>query len=181
MFIHKCIGKRHLVVVHWRVNLAWGINSGAIRAFGPPPWKIMAQVSICFIGNSCTTFIPREAIGHCVFTRVVRMVLCEIRWCLKKHCEDPPSPLPPSPTPPPTEISGSAHGCDPTVIVEESRFGRKRYVWPGPEVIKLFKCSTERSMIFIMLLNVKMPTIVDILTFTSIIKLYHKCHQLLAF
>ena len=31
--------------------------------------------------------------------------------------------------------------------------------------IKLVSCSTEMSMIFIMLINVKIPTIVDILTF----------------
>ena len=62
---------------------------------------------------------------------------------------------------------------------------------PGPEVIKLFSCSTQLSMkfqqliknkipankeflalsfsgvVFIMLVNVKMPTIVGILTFMS--------------
>ena len=39
----------------------------------------------------------------------------------------------------------------------------------GPKVIKLFQCSTRLSMKFIMLINVKMPTIVGILTFISII------------
>ena len=38
---------------------------------------------------------------------------------------------------------------------------------PGPEVIKLFLCSTQLSMKFIMLINVKMPTIVGILIFIS--------------
>ena len=37
----------------------------------------------------------------------------------------------------------------------------------GPEVIKLFSCSTQRSTKFILLINVKMPTIVGILTFIS--------------
>ena len=37
----------------------------------------------------------------------------------------------------------------------------------GPEVIKLFSCSTQLSMKFFMLINVKMPTIVGILTFRS--------------
>ena len=36
---------------------------------------------------------------------------------------------------------------------------------PGPEVIKLFQCSTQLSTKFILLINVKMPTIVGILTF----------------
>ena len=36
-----------------------------------------------------------------------------------------------------------------------------------PEVIKLFPCSTRLSMKFILLVNVKMPTIVGILTFIS--------------
>ena len=40
---------------------------------------------------------------------------------------------------------------------------------PGPEVIKLFSCSTQLSIKFIMLINVKMPTIVGILTFISMI------------
>ena len=38
---------------------------------------------------------------------------------------------------------------------------------PGPEVIKLFSCSTQLSMKFFPLINVKMPTIVGILTFMS--------------
>ena len=38
---------------------------------------------------------------------------------------------------------------------------------PGPEVIKLFPCSTQLSMKFFLLINVKMPTIVVILTFMS--------------
>ena len=38
-------------------------------------------------------------------------------------------------------------------------------VTQGPEVIKLFSCSTQLSMKFILLVNVEMPTI--ILTFIS--------------
>ena len=37
----------------------------------------------------------------------------------------------------------------------------------GPEVVKLFSCSTQLSIIFFLLINVKMPTIVGILTFMS--------------
>ena len=37
----------------------------------------------------------------------------------------------------------------------------------GPEVIKLFSCSTQLSMKFSPLVNVKMPTIVGILTCMS--------------
>ena len=39
----------------------------------------------------------------------------------------------------------------------------------GPEVIKLFPCSTRLRTKFILLINVKMPTIVGILTFISMI------------
>ena len=42
-------------------------------------------------------------------------------------------------------------------------------VFPGPEFIKLTPCSTQLSTKFIMLINVKMPTIVGILTFISMI------------
>ena len=38
---------------------------------------------------------------------------------------------------------------------------------PGPEVIKLFLCSTQLRLKSILLINVKMPTIVGILTFIS--------------
>ena len=44
-----------------------------------------------------------------------------------------------------------------------------RYIYPGPVVIKLFSYSTQLSTKFIMLINVKMPTIVGILTFISMI------------
>ena len=37
----------------------------------------------------------------------------------------------------------------------------------GPEVIKLFSCSTQLSMNFFLLINVKMPTTVGILTLIS--------------
>ena len=37
----------------------------------------------------------------------------------------------------------------------------------GPEVIKKISCSTQLSTKFILLINVKMPTIVGILTFIS--------------
>ena len=40
----------------------------------------------------------------------------------------------------------------------------------GPEIIKLFSCSTQLSDKIFLLINVKMPTIVGILTFTSMIK-----------
>ena len=39
----------------------------------------------------------------------------------------------------------------------------------GPEVIKLFSGSTQLSTKLILLINVKMPTIVGILTFISMI------------
>ena len=42
--------------------------------------------------------------------------------------------------------------------------------FPGPEVIKLFLCPTQLSMKSILLINVKMPKIVGILTFISMIK-----------
>ena len=38
---------------------------------------------------------------------------------------------------------------------------------PGSEVIKHFSCSTQLSMNFFLLINVKMPTSVGILTFMS--------------
>ena len=42
---------------------------------------------------------------------------------------------------------------------------------PDPEVIKLFPCSTQLSMKYtcILLINVKMPSIVGILTFINMI------------
>ena len=43
------------------------------------------------------------------------------------------------------------------------------YINSGPEVIKLFPCSTQLNMKFIFLINVKMPIIVGILTFISMI------------
>ena len=45
--------------------------------------------------------------------------------------------------------------------------GELFYTRTGTEVIKLFSCSTQLSMIFFLLINVKMPTIVGILTFIS--------------
>ena len=44
-----------------------------------------------------------------------------------------------------------------------------KYVRPCPEVIKLFSYSTQLSTKFILLINVKMPTLVGILTFIIMI------------
>ena len=38
---------------------------------------------------------------------------------------------------------------------------------PGPEVIKVLSCSTQLNMKFFPLIDVKMPTIVGIITFIS--------------
>ena len=43
----------------------------------------------------------------------------------------------------------------------------KWHVQPGPVVIKLFSCSTQLSMKFFLLIHVKMPTVVGILTFMN--------------
>ena len=43
----------------------------------------------------------------------------------------------------------------------------KIFFKPDPEVIKKFSCSTQLSRNFFLLINVKMPTIVGILTFMS--------------
>ena len=46
---------------------------------------------------------------------------------------------------------------------------RLHSLWTGPEVIKLFPCSTQLSTNFILLINAKMSTIFGILTFISMI------------
>ena len=48
-----------------------------------------------------------------------------------------------------------------TRLISETKSGL------GPEVIKLFSCSTQLSMKFFLLINIKMPAIVGILTVMS--------------
>ena len=48
-------------------------------------------------------------------------------------------------------------------------FPRPRISKPCPEVIKLFSCSTQLSMKFLLLINVKMPTII-----VGIFKIYER-------
>ena len=50
---------------------------------------------------------------------------------------------------------------------KQDRRNNKKVGTPGPEVIKHFSFLTQLSMKFILLINVKMPTIVGILTFMS--------------
>ena len=47
--------------------------------------------------------------------------------------------------------------------------------WPDPEVIKLFPCSNQLSMKFIVFINVKMPTIVGILAYINMINTTSEC------
>ena len=53
----------------------------------------------------------------------------------------------------------------------------QRFVVPGLEVIKLVSCSAQLSMKFILLINVKMPKIVGILTFISRINTTSECFK----
>ena len=55
------------------------------------------------------------------------------------------------------------------ITVIAKGLGKSLLPLPGPEVIKLFSCSTQLSTEFILLINVKMPTIFGILTFISMI------------
>ena len=48
---------------------------------------------------------------------------------------------------------------------------------PDPKVIKLISCSTQLSTKFILHINVKMPTIVGILTFISRINTISECFK----
>ena len=47
----------------------------------------------------------------------------------------------------------------------------------GPEVVLLFQCPTQLSTKFILLINIKMPTIVGILTFISMINTTYECSK----
>ena len=49
----------------------------------------------------------------------------------------------------------------------ESSLLSQKVLRSGPEVIKLFSCSTQLRTKFFLLINVKMPTIVGILRFMS--------------
>ena len=49
----------------------------------------------------------------------------------------------------------------------ESICNDQELIQSGPAIIKLFSCSTQLSMKFLLLLKVEMPTIVAILTFMS--------------
>ena len=67
--------------------------------------------------------------------------------------------LPPPPPPLPAHIKTIATKFD--LCVKQVKIN------PGPEVIKLFSCSTQLSMKFFLLITVKMATIVGILTFMN--------------
>ena len=57
--------------------------------------------------------------------------------------------------------------CTIIAVSVGSKQNRIHYIIPGPKVIKLFSCSTQLSMKFSPHINVKMPTIVGILTCMS--------------
>ena len=59
----------------------------------------------------------------------------------------------------------SPHFCDPNSVATIPLWFK--IVKPGPDVIKLFPSSTRLSIKFFPLINVKMPTIVGILTFMN--------------
>ena len=76
-----------------------------------------------------------------------------------------------------TTFSRKKNGGMISVTIESSHDKANKVIYvpskglhqPGSVVIKLFSCSSQQSTEFIMLINVKMPTIVGILTFISMI------------
>ena len=52
-------------------------------------------------------------------------------------------------------------------LMAAARCGTFFVVCPGPEVIKRFSCSTQLGVKFVLLMNMKMPTIVDIFIIIS--------------
>ena len=65
-------------------------------------------------------------------------------------------------------------------LVKEYRTSKYRIksvivIFPGPKVIKHFSYSTQLNKKLILLINVKMATIVDILTFVSRINTQSEC------
>ena len=62
------------------------------------------------------------------------------------------------------EINHVRTVTDTFMLVIEDRPG---FVQSGPEVIKYFSCSSQLSMKFSLLINMKMPTIVGIFIFIS--------------
>ena len=85
-----------VVIAHWQLYTCTDPEGGA----GGQTFPGKSQVAKGFLRNSGTDQ-PREAVGpfgsNCL-SREVRMVLCEMRWWIKKG----PHPL--------TKFSGSAHG-----------------------------------------------------------------------
>ena len=59
------------------------------------------------------------------------------------------------------------------VCIDVGTCETEQNVKPDSKVIKPFLCSTQPSLKFILLINVKMPTIVGILTFISRINVCH--------
>ena len=70
-----------------------------------------------------------------------------------------------------TRLSGCTDSSEPSLLVcaISTKISYEAVPYSGPEVIKLFPSSTQLSKKFILLINVKMPTIVGILTFISMI------------
>ena len=66
--------------------------------------------------------------------------------------------------PSPVNVRTLGRALGPTEVGQTDKLCRSR---SGPEVIKLFSCSTQMSMKFSPLIYVKMPTIVGILTCMS--------------
>ena len=62
-------------------------------------------------------------------------------------------------------VNSSIHAVD--VVCIRDYASDKVLGKSGPEVINIFSCSTQLDMKFFLLINVKMPTIVGILTFMS--------------
>ena len=71
-----------------------------------------------------------------------------------------------------SKIRNCIKSCRRTNIIVKIGLCQCELVIPGPEIIlKTFSCSTELSMKFSLLINVKMPTIVGILTFIIIVSI----------
>ena len=93
------------------------------------------------------------------------LVISPVQMCRKSYCTTPGGGI----------GSGGGFGIRKMVefyiknfyVMGKLLLGKLSCTQTGPEVIKHFSCSTQLSMKFFLLINVKMPTIVGILTLMS--------------
>ena len=159
-----------------RVGVVWTFASLVYHFsfLSPSLWvTVRYRLKYCLKGPLSTKTTNQPTLIYHFFLHIWQTTFHRLKYCPKEPL-NPKRPTNQNPTDddlheinPKVKEKSRPRSCIPTTSEPMRTVCSTTLNKPGPEVIKLISCSTQLSTNFFLLINVKMPTTVGILTCMS--------------